>query len=355
MRKTIYLKTVTGILLSMLIVSCEKSDDLILSTNTEVQSLITKDKIESSSIDNKIFYKNYHLDILGKWLAENHEKAAQLLFENEKKNEESDQFYFEDLYNKLNSDQKSSFIDESLNAFLNINGQSWKPTIFFIGNLNKTSAKTYLAVESNTPTKEYFRGFEIINSKIHPIKFPLTEKNIGDNNMYVIELGRPSNSNSTFNGKSHNLSLEKMKIKDLKEAWPGRSEISFQGFKLSNYLINNGFPCGEYISGSANCYNYSGKRIVRLKRKWKNDNRTYNFLVKNSNNNGNDLIYFVIFEEDSFPVVTKTERFSLPNGDYTYIKFNSLNQSYDHKILTQQQANNFSASNSVISYNLKLK
>ena len=112
---------------------------------------------------------------------------------------------------------------------------------------------------------------------------------------------------------------------------------------------------GDYIAGSANCMNYSGKRIIRLKRKYKNKTRTYNFTIKYNNNN-NDLFYFAIFEEDSFPIIKKTVDFNINNnGGQVYFIYTSLNQSYDEQLLTQQQANNFSKSNNDIEYNLKLK
>ncbi|MGC6525018.1 MAG: hypothetical protein ACON30_01920 [Flavobacteriaceae bacterium] len=72
----------------------------------------------------------------------------------------------------------------------------------------------------------------------------------------------------TGGNSNGNLQLNKMTIKDLKEGWPGRPEIHFKGYKFSAPPSND-WDCGEYMYASVNCYNYEGRRIARIKRKWK--------------------------------------------------------------------------------------
>ena len=342
-----------------LLVSCNKSDDHSISNVEKKDTLLLKVEIEKASIEEQIAYKDHHLGILGKWFSENHESTVEMFIQKQYEKDDNNELFFRDIVKEYSQNGKSlttnEVINQAINAFSDLNGRNWEPVVFLIGNANRTTEKTFLAIESNTTTSEYFRGFEIINSKIHPLKTPLTEEFVGSNNLYVIELVRPSKSNKIdISAKNGRLILEKMKIKDLKESWPGRSEINFQGFKLNN-PINAFYECGDYISGSANCNSGSGKRIVRLKRRWKNKNRSYNFLIKNNNNNGNDLIYYVIFEEDSFPALAKFQQFSLPNGGLASIKYRSWNSKYDSKLLTQSNANNYNASNGSIAYSFKLK
>lgn len=149
-----------------------------------------------------------------------------------------------------------------------------------------------------------------------------------------------------------------MKIKDLKEGWPSRSEIAFKGYKI-NLNPDYGYDCGEYIYSSVNCYNYSGKRITRLKRKHKNDTRNYDWDIEKGENFANAILVYVIFEEDSFPAPVKTASILLPSSSSTNIGFRSWNSKYDQQALSNNNSynlsspNNFSRNNSSIEYNLK--
>ena len=95
---------------------------------------------------------------------------------------------------------------------------------------------------------------------------------------------------------------------------------------------------------------------TKTQKSGRNKTKTYNFNIKGSNNYGNDFIYYVIFEEDFFPAPTKKVQFrQAGNGSLTQIEYRTWNDKYDSQGLFQRDANQFSKSNSVIYYNLKLK
>jgi len=152
-----------------------------------------------------------------------------------------------------------------------------------------------------------------------------------------------------------------MKIKDLKESWPFRSEISIKVFKLENISSNQTYECGLSVKASVNCYTDTGNRILTLKRKWKNDNRTYNWRIETSDINSNDVVFYVLFEADVFPAPTKEEYVSIGNGSSSRITYRSWQNIYDKEAVSLNYNNtygnpyaySFSENNSVIQYNLK--
>lgn len=356
MKTLSYLVKTMFTLFLLLFFSCDRGE-----INGDIQEsigeILSKDQIEDASMEEKINYKKHHLEVLGSWFANNYINTANMFHESETEKNSTDEIFFEELIESSSLEKKDDNISVALNAFTGLYGVNWKPSIFLLGNARIKTQKTFLAIESNTHNGEFFQGYEISSNRLIPLRNTITPEIVGDNNLYVIELDRQfeKNTRNLSNKLNHELVIEKMKIKDRKEAWPGRSEIAFQGFKVYNPYSSETFECGEYITGSANCMNYSGKRITKLKRKYKNKTRTYNFAVK-SNNSGDDLIYYTIFEEDSFPVIKKVVQFNINNnGGKVWFLFASLNQAYDKQLLTQQQANSFNKSNSTIEYNLKLK
>lgn len=348
-----------------LVASCSKNTLEPTKIKTENFDQISKDQLAQSSFDYQIKYKHHHMKRLAHWVAQNKRVIFDLKTKRSNSNKIiNDVISIEELYNISNSQKNQTgtnneLIQKSLNAFKRINNDSWIPVIFLSGDFNAESEKTFMAIEKNEGVTETFEWYEILDNELVKLNKPLTPESVGKNNLYVVELDRLYENNhtesktSTDSNRYASLVLENMKIKDLKEVWPSRSEIAISIYKISQ-PVQSGKGCGEYVFASMNCKNYSGKRITRLKRKYKNKTRTYNFVLKTQNNSGNDFIYYVIFEEDNFPNY-KSEQFSFGNKRYSTIVFRTVNSKYDSRILTQQQANNFSISNDVISYNLRLK
>ncbi len=158
------------------------------------------------------------------------------------------------------------------------------------------------------------------------------------------------------------LRLNKIKVKQHKEDWHnGASELHFAGFKLSSLPVYSG-DCGDGMSGSANCYSEPGKRIKKVSRGDIGDEFTANYVVETytNSNNSNDIIFFVLFEEDSWPATVQGETFEFPNGEIRNVYYRSWQERYDKAMLSMNpnntyglpSARNYSNENSGIKYNL---
>jgi hypothetical protein len=116
-----------------------------------------------------------------------------------------------------------------------------------------------------------------------------------------------------------------MTIKDLKEAWPGRSEVHIKAhaIQINDDLSGN---CGLDLSGGANCFNIDGTRIKRVKRKDKNDEFNADFTVDNQLGlNSNHYVFLTIFENDNFPLAPEKTSFFNFNGVQRSFKWRSWN------------------------------
>lgn len=238
--------------------------------------------------------------LLASWVAKNKDEIKNLMnaYKAKSKDNSSQTFKIEDLFNETSkkfgfkSNKAASKVQESLDAFKNLGSQSWAPTIFLESDnsnkLNKSSDDnlTFIAVEDETLDGESMTAYQIVESEgddevLQPVDETLTLEFVGNNDLLVMELvliddfDENSGGGSTGGGSSSStksLLLNKMKIKDLKEGWPFRSEISIKAYKLENISQNQTYECGLGVAASVNCYTDTGNRIVTLKRKWENDN-----------------------------------------------------------------------------------
>jgi hypothetical protein len=379
--------------------SCDKNE-----TTNELQTEVfnianfTKDQIANATLEEKINYKKYHMEVLASWVAKNN-KAILNMASNQQKSDtdEPKTFFIEDLVKTISTKNKSSKTDEnqiklenSLNAFKELEGESWYPIIFqkdnqVLAKSSKSSLSTYMALEGEGDEGESLNAYELSSdNKLIPLNQTLTKEFVGNNNLLVMELvscsdeimmkqarsetisrcgGGGSGGGGTGGGGSsyRYLKLDKMAIKDLKEGWPFRSEISIKAYKLSTIYSNTTYECGDYVTSSVNCYTDTGNRIVRLKRKYKNDTRTYNWTIERSSTSSNDVIYYVIFEADNFPAPLKDVFIPLPNGSISKVTYRSWQGIYDKQTLAIKSNNayglpfayNFEKDNSDIRYNLK--
>lgn len=387
------------------LISCSDKEPFNLKSDNFNIANITKQEIENASLKQKLEYKRHHMKVLASWIATKSDQIIALNTQNQNifKSNDSDYKYFfvEDLLQDLVVNNKNDYrttqdfenVKASLEAFKNLEGVSWYPMIFIKKESNFSFSKsnleelTYIALEDADENGESFTAYEVLdNDEIIEVQEPFTEEFVGNNELLVVELiacndeylmqykssnkisscisidsGGGGGTGGTSNALS--LKLEKMKIKDLKEGWPGRPEIGFKGYKVSN--INSiAYDCNEFIHASVDCWgNLAGQRIGRIKRSWENDERTYNFAIKTDDNNSDDIIYYIIFEQDSWPAPWKQELFPFASGLNSRIPYRSWQDIYDKQILSQNQnnpynykyANNFSTENSTIKYNLKLK
>jgi hypothetical protein len=392
MKKLIKLSLV---LLMSLMISCSNEDSLNeLPVDSLDLSILSKDEIETASLTDKSNYKRYHLKVLATFITKEKKLVNEIIkSKNIPISDEHQEFFIENLVNEMLSfehikitDEKLKVIEKSLNAFKDLDGENWYPKIFFrneFSSESKTNSmvdRTFVAIEDLNENGEYFSPYELLDNdsgeeELFLLNDRLTPEYVGSNSLMVVELGLPCGDGgadqiqrcSSGGGGSggvtgqQNLVINKMTIKDLKEDWPGRSEVSFKGYKVTD--INQiAYDCNLAIYASVNCWTWNGNRIARVKRKNKNKEKTYNWKIKTTNNLSNDIIYYVIFEQDSWPATEKFAYFDFPSGLTSRIPYRSWQSIYDLRILSQNpnnqynfpNANNFDSENNDIKYNLKL-
>lgn len=378
-------------------VGCTENESLIAEESTA--QIIDKSQVLNASLKQQIEYKRHHMGVISKWIAnhgidliQSETKSEENLLRSSSNLKSSTDLNasYEVLVSELvkssayddnnimldsnSMDQSLDKLRESLNAFSDLGEDSWYPSLRVLEsnleNPNK-STKTILSVEDADENGEKFTHYFIEkDGSLQNVDFAVSPESTQKYNFIVLEIVKRSESEVeeestelsgkivSFNNPYSQLELDQMKIKDLKENWPSRSEIAFKGYKI-NLNPDYGYDCGEYIYSSVNCHNYSGKRITRLKRKHKNKKRNYDWDIEKGENFANAILVYVIFEEDSFPAPVKTASILLPSSSSTNIGFRSWNSKYDQQALSNNNSynlsspNNFSRNNSSIEYNLK--
>ena len=385
----------------------ENSNEFI--TDAYNASILSKAQIETASMEEKIKYKRHHMKTLASFIIKRQKSLLNLMQSKNVASKDKLQIFsieklVDDLILNKNSnnleisESELNKVNNSINSFKELEGDNWFPIVYF-RNPNSTiksateneNERTFVAIEDSDGTDEFFTAYELLDNdygdeELVLLDIELTPDYVANNSLMVVELascndadlpqfyegvacgdtnaggGNTGGGNTGGGTSSQNLVLEKMTIKDLKEGWPGRSEISFKGYKVNN--INEiAYDCNLSISSSVNCWTWEGNRITRLKRRYKNDERVYDWIIKTNNNNINDVIYYVIFEEDSFPANERYAYFTFPNGLTSRIPYRSWQGNYDRQTLSQNfnnpfgfpYANNFSIDKETIKYNLKLK
>ncbi|MDW3196040.1 MAG: hypothetical protein R8G66_26955 [Cytophagales bacterium] len=400
-----------GISLTLL-VACSFSQEEMIDQEIEDISLLSKFEIGEATLEQKLAYKRHHLTKLAKWLGSKKEIISSMekvsVFETPKP------YLIEDLLDQKRANARVSEDAEqydellsSLDAFKGVEGEVWNPTVFMIepepDERGTKGGQLYVAVEDADENGEKFTGYELINNGLEVQMVPLTTEMtpdlVSNASLMVIELdycgnttgeqnaldefvdcdqsgGGNTGGGNTGGGSivSQNLVLNKIKIKDLKEAWPGRSEISLKIYKvpaaaLESPVDGSGIDefCGDHIYASDNCNRYRGRRYMRLKRRDRNKEFEVDWLLKDENNNSLDMLFYVIFEADGWPTALKTKEFTIPAlpNLSPKIRFRSHQEEYDFNIISQSTAgasangipygNTLTINNSAIEYNFALK
>jgi len=351
--------------------------------------------IENATLDEKLAYKRFHLTKIASWLLKNETEVKEALnILNSNYNGEADTFFIESVINQVNSNQeidKSETINDenlefSLTAFVDIENESWFPTMRvhdfekYLSRAPYDDTKTLYALDDydQTNQEQIMKGYqENTDGDLEPINETLNEQLAGEDDIIVLEilpctgdgggqeqlrgLCDPEGGGTQY---SFRLRIDKMTVKHHKEGWPGRSEINFKGYALSAPFGTG--DCGNNITGTSNCYIYSGRSIEQYKRSWINnqDERSQLYLMKTQESEVTDeVVFYLIFEEDSFPAPLDTKTFQMPNGDLRNITYRSWQSPYDTQTLSMNPANtyglpypnynNFSVDKNSIKYNLK--
>ncbi len=373
--------------------SCSKEGDAE-SDNVDFNiSQQTAESIVKATTKQKLEYKTYHLKIIGHWVSNHYQEVQSFIDKVNTGN--SDYFSVSANYvlNNVKYDESDQNLTKSLTAFENLDGEYWYPTLTFVSPKNRidllhkssdNSDKPIIGIEDVEDGEQIYRGYtenEINELELHYEQ--LSEEEHSDREIVVVELGQCGeqdsfisdapddefsqcdlNASDTGNDGTGNtqpstwrLRIDRMTVKQHKENWPGRSEVHFKGFKLSQLPTSSGY-CGDNIVGTLNCQNPDVKRISRIKRRHIGDDRQYRYLMKEDNSSNNsDFIFYRIFESDSWPApirgkVTDPDAvFYFPNGEYRAIEYRSWQDDYDNPY-GLPFANNFSTDTNAIKYNL---
>lgn len=390
------MKYIFYLLLTLFVISCAENEEFVTDQNTA--QIIDKSQVLNASLKQQIEYKRYHMDIVSNWIANHGIDVIQSEIKSKEKflfsssnlvstidsnvsNEilvselmESSAFNSNTIVHDSNTtDESMDKLLESLNAFSDLGEDSWYPSIRILesnhGKLKNT--KTILSVEDADENGEKFTHYFIEeDGSLEKVDFAVSSDHAQYYNFIVLEIVKKSESEAeaelsklsgqmvSYSRSNSRLELDQMKIKDLKEGWPSRSEIAFKGYKI-NLNPGFGYDCGDYIYSSDNCHSYSGNRITRLKRRYRNRRRNYDWDIERGENFSNAILVYVIFEEDSFPAPVKTASIPLPSSSSTNIFYRSWNSKYDQQALSNNNSynlssqNSFRKNNSSIEYNLR--
>lgn len=396
----------------MLVTSCINEDSQnVLSLDSTELSILSKDEIGTASIEDKLRYKRHHLKVLTSFVLKQRVVMDHLMKSNEIQHSDGLQiFLVEKLVDDIIksgqikiSNNELNKIENSLDAFKGLEGESWYPIIYLRNNSfsefknDNEESRTFVAIEDADESGEFFTAYELLDSdggeqELLILDDNLTPEFVGTDDLIVIELTDCDDTihqyqpcsvvgDDTYNdgissggSSSQNLVLEKIKIKDLKEGWPGRSEISLKIYKLPEDALippvdGEGIPeyCGDFVHASDDCTNYQGRRYMVLRRSNVNREFEVNWIMKDEGNdyNSDDIIFYVIFEADSWPAVRQTATFDEIPNITTRISFRSWQGYYDRQMASQSTsvANNYGIpyanaliiDNSDIKYNFTLK
>lgn len=365
------MKKIVLLFMSLVILSCSEEENFV-TENVSVDYL-DKSQIMNADLKTQIEYKRHHMFILSDWVSKN---GLDIIKENRKNINE---FFISDLVEEAIYKKRYSIDDESnaelfdaLDAFTDLEGESWYPVVRLSENSfrKNQSSGVIISIEDADENGEMFTHYlpGENDDDLVEVDFEVSEETSETHDFVVVELvnGQPEfldsdpagTSGSTTSGGYVSLKLQEMTIRDLKEGWPGRSEIAIKGYKI-NVQPNIGYLCGYPIFSSVNCGSLSGRRITRLKRSHEDDLRGYDWDIERDEFFYNDVLVYVLFEEDSWPAPQQPGDIPLPQNAFTNIPFRSWQSPYDKKALSNnnlynlESPNNFSTDNSDVYYKLK--
>lgn len=374
--------------------ACTNEQDFIEnSISTESLDFYNKSAIENADQETKLAYKNYHLKKVASLLSASFPAVFEETQKRHNINENQTVFSVEEVLESINSDFRNSFSNDlqfSIDAFKNLEGESWQP-IFEFSNTNVliqrnsyNEEKPIFIFEDNEDNEDnenpnsYTTAYQENEAGIlEPLDEDVNEEFIQNKDLILIRIddidiidgGHAGGGGSGGGGSGGNnttglLKINKMNVKHHKESWiNGASEVHIKAYKF-NSLPTGGGDCGDFLTSSVNCYNYGGKEIKKWKRNKIGTEKTLNWFINstwNSSGQSNDFVFYVIFEQDSWPAPLRGHTFIFPNGASRNIQYRSNQTSYHHALLHMNSNNpyglpfarSYSYSDGGISYNLQ--
>lgn len=351
--------------------SCSKQE-----INTEIESnsnlnYYDKAYIETASLNEQLEYKRFHLKKIANWLLKNDYEVYEMLSKGIS-NTKNDEFFVGNIYEDIMSKKPNNLWNEdditlSLRAFENLDGEDAYPIIYlpsterYINRAPYDSIKPLYAVDDydEINQEQIAVGYQEDENKVlQPINEPLVPGIADEEDIIVLKLGPCTDPIGGNNGNRgvgcdtggggggggqnyERYYIRQMTVKEHKEPWPERSDVSLVGFKTLGLPYENG-ACGYSIVGASDCLNEpEGRYMKEFKRRWitGQEEQTLNHLIDSNLNPNNVDMYFalVIFERDNWPAGKKTVDIPFPNGVIRTAQFRSWETEY-HKVLVKNNS-----------------
>lgn len=384
-------KNILSLGFAILLFSCSNE-------TTQIES-ISSNKIENSSMEQKLAYKKTHLMNVANWVHSNldNENLKSKLF-SINNNSIDKTIKVKSLFEAFKTQTKNDAnIENSLKAFYNIEGENWDVAITITDNIDRSNQKLNLKnkisnevdilyffeeEETDIETLE-FTGYESLDEQsLTPIADKFTIEDVEGRITFTFELvpapyddvyiPNSSSYSGAINANNYLSGIEKMTIKDHKEDWiAGGSEINLKAYRVffdGNLNGPGGIgDCGISLDCSVACTDYLGKEISSYnRREVRNRNeKSLNFKFHNSRLESfpptiNTVVFYVIFERDNWPAPIKSYTFPFADGSQRKVEFRSWQSQYHaERVLATGYNNNYEnldgylQDNNAIRYNLR--
>lgn len=336
-----------------IISSCENQ------SNSPEALVYNKKTILKASLKERKTYKKENLMLILNWVIKNYTNDEILNVMDIKgfRKGENKTLYLDDLikceFVKTNGEKIIKDIpieiEEAMNSFIDENGNKWIPSITIpkyesspvskhkngsIYRLPADDLPVYIfnEGENDIPVTSFVGYQDDGTGNLESLSTLITEPMASIYLIYVVDIDEDSvlNNATTITSNPTTIRLNNVIIKQHKEDWiNNRSEVCFQGFCEDINPTLGG--CGFTITGSADCYNYDGRRLVKATRSQvKNQSSLATDFTISNGINTKSVIYYIIFEDDAdWLAPLKTETFNFPNGAFKNISYRSWQSFYD--------------------------
>ncbi|SDQ10904.1 hypothetical protein [Flagellimonas zhangzhouensis] len=353
------------IVLLILLSSCENEEEpsLVIEENQSNSLLFDKAGIERAELKEKLAYKNYHLTKLMEELYRLNPN-----FDNEKagksaKAEHLNAFYFKDLFSKNIEGKSESTLNDSiqysLEAFIELEGESWYPYVYKIKDGTGTQPLFLINSFDLDLKKEIVQGYILnVRGQLELKYRDLLENDIFgpnpveealENEVFVLGIAPedqeyilPEDENAdSYGGGGGNddilpedLQIFKIKIKDKKESWLEKADVHIYGYAMSDdedFFQPLGFFWGDRITiDGAQIRNNPEYVLGKFSNSDVNNGtfKTINKHLMNKRASSSIFISYIIYEYDGFPAPLKQVSFGRPGGTDALISYRSYNQKY---------------------------
>lgn len=333
------------------IISCSNNSSGPIDYEKETESVPDKASIYQASLNEKLYYKEFHLTSLMEEILRVNPGFEKFI---DTKNNKSERpaLYMEAL---LKNEESSSKEEEhpSLNAFTDLEGEDWYPILELVkeGSGESTDATYLLKTFDSIQQLEIVMAFNVdelgslflIDEDYTESEFNAISNKSNSSSVYYMSLGGclPDNANQkALTGDCYSnggpieapvpaniLNIEKIEIFDKKESWIEKADIYFAGGLTRYNDSQQKFLRDFSISSTSSYSNLSGvpNKITKISNSELGQFETVNFKVGAEDTKA--VSVFTVYEKDSWPAPLRYVITSLLGApcDCARAGFSSLN------------------------------